>query len=81
MNALLSCRFNMDSGCVELLYDDAALIAIDCTAAENELADNVFQRSELDWLIYNKPMEYAQLVLDSGVKEYLKGVPEHRLSD
>lgn len=40
-----------------------------------------YQRSELDWLIYNKPLEYAQLVLGGGLKEYLNGTPEHRLTD
>ena len=39
------------------------------------------QRSELDWLIYNKPFEYAQLVLSKDLQTYLKGKPEHRLAD
>lgn len=81
MKQLISCAFNMDSGCVELRYSDGSLIAIDCTAVENELADNMYQRSELDWLIYNKPLEYAQLVLGEGVEEYLTGTLEHRLAD
>lgn len=32
------------------------MIAIDTIAAENEIADNMYQRSELDWLIYIKPI-------------------------
>jgi hypothetical protein len=35
----------------------------------------------LDWLVYNKPLEYAELVLNGGIEEYIKGTPEHRLID
>lgn len=81
MNNLLSCEFNMDTACVELKLTDGSMISIDCTAVENEVADNMYQRSELDWLIYNKPLEYAQLVLDGNLERYVKGTPEHRLID
>ena len=57
------------------------MISIDTIAVENEVADNMYQRSELDWLIYNKPLEYAQLVLDGNLERYVKGTPEHRLID
>ena len=50
---VISCEFNMDTACVELRLDDGVLIAIDTIAVENEVADNMYQRSELDWLIYN----------------------------
>ena len=63
MKKLISCKFNMDTVCVELKFSDGSMIAIDTIAVENEIADNMVQRSELDWLIYNKPLEYAQLVL------------------
>ena len=62
MKRLISCRFNMDTACVELKFSDGNMILIDTVAVENEVADNMYQRSELDWLIYNKPLEYAQLV-------------------
>lgn len=48
---------------------------------ENEVANNMHDRSELDWLIYNKPLEYANLITDSSLEDYLKGTPEHRLMD
>ena len=44
---------------------DSTWISIDCTAVENEVADNRFQRSELDYLIYNDPLAYADLILNS----------------
>ena len=81
MNILISCEFNMDTACVELKYSDGTMISIDTIAVENEIAENMVQRSELDWLIYNKPLEYAQLVLGEDFETYLKDRPEHRLSD
>ena len=81
MKKLISCKFNMDTVCVELKFSDGSMIAIDTIAVENEIADNMVQRSELDWLIYNKPLEYAQLVLGGDLEGYVKGTPEHRLMD
>lgn len=81
MKKLLSCEFNMDTACVEMKYDDGSMISIDCTAVENELDASMLQRGELDWLIYNNPMEYAELILNGGIEEYIKGTPEHRLMD
>ena len=57
------------------------MISIDTIAVENEVADNMYQRSELDWLIYNKPLEYVQLVLVGDLEGYLRGTLEHRLMD
>ena len=81
MKEVTSCEFNMDTACVELKYSDGSLISIDTIAVENEVADSMHQRSELDWLIYNKPMEYAQPVLGGEIEKYLKGTADHRLED
>ena len=81
MKRLISCRFNMDTACVELKFSDGNMILIDTVAVENEVADNMYQRSELDWLIYSKPLEYAQLVLGGELERYVQGIPEHRLVD
>ena len=78
---ILSCEFNIDTACVELRYSDGTLIAIDCTAVENEVADNMYQRSELDWLIYNAPLEYAELTLNGDPEKYLKAVTEYKSLD
>ena len=51
MDRLISCEFNMDTACVELKFFDGSKIAIDTIAVENEVADNMYQRSELDYLI------------------------------
>ena len=63
MNKLLSCRYNMDTNRVEARFEDEITLAIDCIAIENEYGNAPAQRAELDWLLYNKPLEYAQLVL------------------
>lgn len=81
MSKLLFCEYNMDTACVELKYVDGTMISIDTNAVEREFCDNMYQRSELDWLIYNKPLEYAQLVLGGDLEGYVKGTPEHRLID
>ena len=81
MEHLISCEFNMDTACVELIFANDSMIAIDTIAVENEVADNMYQRSELDWLIYNKPLEYAQLVLEGNLEEYVQSAAEHRLID
>ena len=81
MKILISCAYNMDNCCVELKFADGSMIAIDTIAVENEVADNMYQRSELDWLIYNKPLEYAQLVLGGNLEQYVQGTLEHRLMD
>ena len=74
---ILSCAFNMDTACVELKFDDGSMIAIDTIAVENEVADNMYQRSELDYLIYNDPVAYAELILNGDPETYLKVVTEY----
>ena len=59
----LSCRYNMDTNRVEARFTDGTTLAIDCIAIEDEYSNTPAQRAELDWLLYNKPLEYAQLVL------------------
>ena len=74
MRKILSCEFNPDTACVELCMEDGTLLSIDCTAVENEVANSMYQRSELDWLIYNDPLANAELILDGDIANYLKSV-------
>lgn len=78
---ILSCEFNIDTACVELRLLDGTMISIDCTIVENEVADNMYQRSELDWLIYNAPLEYADLILNGDPEKYLKAVTQYKPLD
>ena len=58
MTKLLSCRYNMDTNRVEARFEDGTTLA-------------PAQRAELDWLLYNKPLEYAQMVLRGEIERYL----------
>lgn len=78
MKQLLSCEFNMDTACLELKFSDGNMIAIDTIAVENEVTDNMYERSELDWLIYNAPAEYADLILNGDPVKYLKTVTVYK---
>ena len=64
----------MDTGYVELRYSDSSMISINCTAVEDKVVNSRFQRSELDWLIYNDPLSYAELILNGDPEEYLRTV-------
>ena len=68
------CKFNMDTGCVELLLRDGRMISIDCTGVEDALDVTMSQKSELDYLIYNDTLGYADLILNGDPEEYLKKV-------
>lgn len=77
MNKLLSCRYNMDTNRVETRFADVSAVVIDCIAIEDKYGDTPAQRAELDWLLYNKPLEYAQLVLGGEIEHYLSLRCEH----
>ena len=77
-----ACKSSMDTGCVELLLRDGRMISIDCTGIEDALDVTMAQRSELDYLIYNDPLDYADLILNGNLEEYLKNVTgSHGLED
>ena len=82
MMKLLSCRFSMDNNRVEARFADGTTLAIDCIAVEDEYGNAPAQRAELDWLLYNKPLEYAQMVLRWEMERYLSlGCDHGRLED
>lgn len=81
MERLLSCEFNMDTACVELKFVDGSMIFIDTIAVKNEIADNMYQRSELDYLIYNDPIAYSDLILNGNPEIYLKTITEYKSLD
>ena len=81
MESLVSCEFNINTACVELKFADGSKISIDCTAVENEIANNMYQRSELDYLIYNDPIAYAGLILNGDPEIYLETVTEDKPLD
>ena len=79
---VLSCRYNMDTNRVEARFEDGTVLSLDCIAIEGKYGNPSAQRAELDWLLYNKPLEYAQLVLGGEIEHYLSlGCNHGRLED
>lgn len=81
MKHLLSCEVNLDTVCVELCFSDGSMVSIDTIAVENEVVNNMYQQSELDYLIYNDPIAYAALVLNGNLEAYLTAVTEYKPLD
>ena len=82
MTKLLSCHYNMDTNRVETRFEGGTTLAIDCIAIEDEYGNTSTQRAELDWLLWNKPLEYAQMVLRGEMEHYLSlGCDHGRLED
>ena len=74
-----TCQFNMD---VELLLRDGRMISINCTGVEDALDVTMAQRTELDYLVFNDPLGYVDLILNGEPEEYLRNVAgSHRLED
>ena len=74
---VISCAFNIDTACVEVKFADSSVIAIDCTLVEAEVARNIYESSELEWLVYNTPVDYVNLLLHEDIREYLRNVTEY----
>ena len=81
MEKLIFCKYHEDSQTVELRYTDGTLIDIDCMAVEDEVARNMYERSELDYLLYHDPVSYADLILSGDVETYLRNVTDYRPLD
>ena len=77
MNKLLSCHYNMDTNRVEAWFEDGTILALDCIAVEDEYGTTAAQRAELDGLLYNKTLEYAQMVLGGEIEHYLSLSCDH----
>ena len=74
---VISCEFNIDTACVEVRFVDSSMIAIDCTLVEDEVARNMYESSEMEWLVYNAPVDYVNLLLHGDIREYLRNVTEY----
>ena len=72
INNIISCEFNIDTACVEVKPADGSMVSIVCDEVENEYANNMYETSELDYLIYNEPMSYVRLLLSGKMEEYLR---------
>ena len=77
----ISCQCNIDTACVEIKYDNGVTVSIDCITVENTIPRNRYERAELDYLVYNDPAAYADLILSGEAEEYLKRVTEYKPLD
>ena len=81
-NNILSCEFNIDTACVEVKLADGSMVSIDCDAVEDEYSHNMYETSELDFLIYYEPMSYVRLLFNGKMEEYLRSSTDYTpLSD
>ena len=71
MRKLISCEFNIDTACVELRYAAGGAISIYTPGVADSLDTTLPLRTEMDWLIYNAPLEYTQMVFDGALEQYL----------
>ena len=68
--------------CIRDRLRDGRKISINCTGVEDALNVTMVQQTELDYLIYNDPLGYADLILNGDPEEYLKNVAgSHGLED
>lgn len=72
MKAIRYCAYNMDSGTIDIVFDDGTAISLLCSQIEKELDTTIFTRLHLDWLIDDEPLTYAKLVLSGEMQGYLK---------
>ena len=77
----ISCEYNIDNACVEIKYDNGVTIAIDCITIENTIPRNMYERSALDYLVYNTPLEYVELILSGEIYEYLRKYTDYKPLD
>lgn len=74
MSALVSCKINIDTACVELRYADGEVLSIYTPGVDDSFDTTIAMRAEMDWLIYNDPLSYAEMVLDGSLESYLRRV-------
>ena len=82
MNKLISCEFNIDTACVEVQFSDGTFISIYTPGMDSALDITTRQQAEVDWLIYNNPATYVNLVLSGELENYAKNMAGfHSLED
>ena len=76
-NGIIDAGYDMDSGYVYAKFFTGDIILVDCDEVEKTYADNMYERSELDYLIYNDPAAYVELILDNEVEKNLKKITRY----
>ena len=71
-------------GVIKADFDQVKIFLLESyqvVSVEQVEADNMYQRAELDYLIYNDPEAYAELILNGDPKAYLETVTEYKTLD
>ena len=76
MKTIKSCEFNIDNACVEIIYDNGNIVSLYTPMIEESLRTTVHSRAKLDWLIENEPLDYAQMVFDGTLQDYLDDIAD-----
>ena len=74
---IIDAGYDTDSGYVYAKYITGDIVLIDCDEVEKTYTNNMYERSELDYLIWNDPTAYVELILDNEVEKYLKKVTRY----
>ena len=78
---LYTAFYDMDTNCVYAWLTDRSIVTIDCQKVEGTFANNMYERSELDYLLFNDPAAYADLVLNKDLGRYLKAVTQYKTDE
>ena len=77
----ITCEYNVNTACVELRCGKHMVLSIDCIAVEDTIPRNMYERSALDYLVYNAPLEYVELVLSGEIEDYLRRYTDYSRLD
>ena len=75
---MFSAFYDMDTNCIYAWMTDRSIVTIDCDKVEKAFAENMYERSELDYLLFNDPAAYADLVMNEDTGKYLKAVTQYK---
>ena len=71
MREIKSCEFNMDTACIDVVYKNGNVLSLYVPLIEKSLRTTVYSRSKLDLLLDSDPLEYARMVLDGTMQDYV----------
>ena len=81
MASQITCEYNVDTACVEVRLGEQLVLSIDCIAVEDTIPRNMYERSALDYLVYNAPREYVELILSGEIEDYLRKYTDYSRLD
>ena len=79
--AICTATYDMDTNCVIVRLADRSIVTIDCQKVEDAFTDNMYERSELDYLLFSDTAAYADLVLNEDPGRYLKAVTQYQTDE